>query len=66
MRDTDDVLLITVPEAARLLGISSTKAWELSKKKDLPTIHIDRSVRVPVARLREWIAAKEEETHGPA
>ena len=48
--------MITVPEAATRLGISTSKAWELSRSGRLPVVRIDKAVRVPVDALDRWIA----------
>lgn len=48
-------LTITVPEAARALGISRTKAYALTRSGELPSFRLGRAVRVPIAELRAWI-----------
>lgn len=54
-----DQLLITVPEAAQRLGIGTTKAWQMAQRGEMPgVVRVGRSVRVSVARLREWIDAQ--------
>jgi len=40
-------LLMAVPDAARLLGIGTTLAWELVRAGDLPSIKLGRRVLVP-------------------
>ena len=49
-------LTITVPEAAKALGISRTKAYALTRSGELPSFRLGRAVRVPIAELRAWIA----------
>ncbi len=44
-------LLIAVPEAARLLGIGATLAWELVRLGRIPSIKLGRRVLVPRAGL---------------
>ncbi len=44
-------LLISVPEAARLLGIGATLAWELVRLGRIPSIKLGRRVLVPRAGL---------------
>lgn len=51
----DAPLLLTVPEAARRLHIGRSTAWELAARRELPTVRIGRSVRVPAAALRDWV-----------
>jgi excisionase family DNA binding protein len=50
-----DPLLLRPAEAARLLGISRSKLYELLMEGEIPTIHIGRSVRIPLAQLRAWV-----------
>lgn len=54
--------MLTVPEAAARLGISASKAWELSRSGRLPVVRIDKSVRVPSQALADWIAENTERT----
>lgn len=55
-------LLLTIPQAARSLGISRSMLYSLiTKKKGPPVIHLGRSVRVPAASLRKWIEEQERE-----
>ena len=50
-------LLLTAPEAARVLSISARKLWSLTNSGEIPVIRVGaRSVRYPVEALREWIA----------
>jgi excisionase family DNA binding protein len=51
-------LLLRPTEAARLLGISRSKLYELLAAGEIPTIHIGRSVRIPLAQLKEWVNAQ--------
>ena len=52
---TEHPLLLRVEEAARLLSISRSKVYELISAGQIRVVHIDRSVRVPVEGLREFI-----------
>jgi excisionase family DNA binding protein len=47
--------LITVPEAARRLGIGRSKGWQLAQRREIPVVRIGRSVRVPSDALEQWI-----------
>lgn len=48
--------LLKVTEAARVLSISRSKAYELVASGDLPVIHLGpRCVRVPIEALDRWI-----------
>jgi excisionase family DNA binding protein len=53
-------LLIAVPEAAKLLGISRAAAYRFASAGDLPTKHLGRRVCVVTARLREFIETERE------
>jgi len=54
-------LLIPVPRAAKLLGISRAAAYRFASAGELPTKRLGRRVYVVSARLREFI-----ETEGKA
>jgi predicted DNA-binding transcriptional regulator AlpA len=51
-------LLIPVPKAARLLGISRAAAYRHASAGDLPTKHLGRRVYVVTSRLRDFIEAE--------
>ena len=54
--------LLTIPQAAKCLGISRAMVYSLiAKRKGLPVIRLGRSIRVPVASLRKWIEEQEQE-----
>jgi excisionase family DNA binding protein len=42
---------ITVEDAAQLLGIGRSAAYEAARRGDIPTLRIGRRVLVPVPRL---------------
>jgi len=48
-------LLIPVPQAAKLLGISRAAAYRFASTGDLPTKRLGRRVYVVSAKLREFI-----------
>jgi excisionase family DNA binding protein len=56
--DTDDIqpLTVTVEQAAKLLGIGRSTAYELVHTGDIPSLRLGRRIVVPagplVARLR--------------
>jgi len=50
-------LLIAVPRAARILGISRSAAYRCAASGDLPTTHLGGRVYVVTARLRELLSA---------
>jgi predicted DNA-binding transcriptional regulator AlpA len=53
-------LLIPVPQAAKLLGISRAAAYRFAAVGDLPVKHLGRRVYVVSARLREFIETEDE------
>jgi excisionase family DNA binding protein len=61
-RRTMEDRALRVPEVAQRLGISRTKAWQMARAGELPTLRLGRSVRVPVSALARWI---EEQTNDP-
>ena len=50
-----DRLLLRPTEAAELIGIGRSKMYQLLASGELPTVLVGGSVRVPLAKLREWI-----------
>lgn len=54
-------LLLTVREAADMLGISRSKAYELLGRGELRSVYIDGCRRVPVHALEEYVAKLLEE-----
>jgi len=56
MQNTTEVLLLRVGEAAKLLAISRSKAYELIASNLIPSVKIgQRSVRVPADQLKAQI-----------
>ncbi len=47
----DTPLLLAVPDAAHLLGIGTTLAWDLVRSGDIPSVKLGRRVLVPRAGL---------------
>jgi len=54
--DRPDQLLLTVPEAARLLRISRNLAYDLIAQGRLPHVRLGRTIRVSRPRLEDWIS----------
>ncbi len=59
-----DKLTYTVTEAAALLGIGRSAAYEAARSGQLPTIRIGKRVLVPVAALERLLAGNELQAHG--
>ena len=49
-------LLVSVAEAAKLLGIGRGLAYQLVQEKRLPSVKLGRRVLVPRQALEEWVA----------
>jgi excisionase family DNA binding protein len=49
---------ITVSEAANLLGIGRTAAYEAARRGELPTRRLGRRLIVPVPWLLNWLEGK--------
>lgn len=56
-RESGLVLLLSVNEAARALGIGRSKTYELIAAGELETVHIGRAVRVPVDAVERFVDA---------
>ena len=61
----DDLGLLTVPEAARLLRISRNLTYELIAQHELPCVRFGRVIRVPRGALECWIREKASQTAIP-
>jgi excisionase family DNA binding protein len=48
-------LLLRVHEAAAMLGIGRTKAYELIGRGELQVVHIDGAARVPLAAVHRYV-----------
>ena len=46
-----DRLTVTVAQAAVMLGISRTSAYERVRRGEIPTVRLGRRLLVPIARL---------------
>jgi excisionase family DNA binding protein len=49
-------LLLKVAEAASMLGIGRTKAYELIGRGELQVVHIDGAARVPAVSVHQYVA----------
>jgi excisionase family DNA binding protein len=48
-------MLLKPTEAAEVIGLGRSKTYELISKGQIPSVRIGKSVRVPVAALRNWV-----------
>ena len=56
----DEKLLLTVPEAAKMLSLGRSKTYEMVAAGELPVIRIGRAIRLPVKGLNEWVERQRE------
>src|SRR3954447_19118541 len=59
---TDEQLLLTTVQAARVLNIGRTTIYQLIKQGDLHAVHVARSCRISWAELERYVA-RLESTH---
>lgn len=55
----DGRLTVTVEEAAKLLGLGRSAAYEAARRGDLPSRRLGRRVVVPVPLLLEWLGIRD-------
>jgi excisionase family DNA binding protein len=48
-------ILVSVVEAAHMLSIGRTAAWELVRKQKIKSVKIGRARRVPVSAVQEYV-----------
>ena len=48
--------LLTIPEVAELLSVSTPRAYELARRGIIPSVRLGRQVRVHPAELDRWIS----------
>ena len=51
----DKRLVLEVPEAGAMLGLSRNASYEAAKRGDIPTIRIGKLLRVPKARFEKLL-----------
>ena len=57
----DDPILLTIPQAARKLGIGRSLAYELIAAGRLEVIHIGRAARVPLEAVYDFVESQRED-----
>ena len=62
---SEDALLLTADEVSARLRISEAQVRVMMRAGALPVVKIGRLVRVPVADLHEWVAARERVATAP-
>ncbi|WP_375482438.1 helix-turn-helix domain-containing protein [uncultured Jatrophihabitans sp.] len=53
---TDEQMLLTIVQAARLLGIGRTTVYQLIKDGELHPVHVARACRLSWAELERYVA----------
>ena len=48
-------ILVSVADAAHMLSIGRTAAWELVRKQKIKSVKIGRTRRVPVSAVQEYV-----------
>jgi len=48
-------LLLDSRQVSRLLGIGRTKVFQMMARDELPTVRVERCVRVPREALNGWV-----------
>lgn len=55
--------VLNVSELSQTLGISLSKAYQLVRQADFPSIHLGGRWVVPVASLEKWLTEQAEHTN---
>ncbi len=56
MFDTQEELLVySVPEVARMLGLSRNSAYEAARRGDFPVIRVGKLLRIPKAAFDKML-----------
>ncbi len=48
-------ILVSVADAAHMLSIGRTAAWELVRKHRIKSVKIGRTRRVPIAAIQDYV-----------
>ena len=49
--------LITIPQAARVLGLSENRVYDLARQGRIPIVRLGRQIRIDTDVFDEWIRA---------
>lgn len=55
MNGFSEKIALSVPEAAKMLGVTKVKVYELCGRQDFPAVHIGRRIIIPVQGLHDWL-----------
>lgn len=53
-------LVLTIAEAAEVIGVGRTKMFEMLAAGDLPVVRLGRIVRIPKRELEDWLRDRTE------
>lgn len=48
-------LTLSIPEAAKLIGVSDAKMYQLARTEGFPTVHLGKRILVSVKGLEHWV-----------
>ncbi len=51
-------LVVTVPQLAKLLGINTTKAYQLTRQEGFPILRLGKRLLCPIPALLGWLEAQ--------
>ena len=51
-------LTVTVPEMAKMLGVTTCTAYNLIHRADFPVVRVGRRAIIPVDALKRWVEAQ--------
>lgn len=57
--------VLTIPEAAEMLGVSRAAAYQLAQKGEIPVVKLGRRRVVPAKQLRDMLGVKDTVTVAP-
>jgi excisionase family DNA binding protein len=59
MYETQQPLLLNIPQVMQLLGLSRSKIYKLIRSEGLPVVRFGRAVRISPIALQQWINQRE-------
>jgi excisionase family DNA binding protein len=59
MEEADSPVTLTIPQAAKRLGVTRNSAYQAARRGEIPTIKIGKRILVPVAALEKKLRGDE-------
>ena len=53
-------LTLSIPEAAKIVGVSPSKMYQIAKSKGFPTVQVGKRILVSVKGLERWVEEQAE------